>query len=105
MYATSWAQEVLRTYEMSCTRARQIEACVSQAIEHYRPSCVFPRRLVQEALIQSIRGQDKGRLWGGFKRVCKKTPLDGESLEKLAKKIYWIAVDEVYQREFDFNGA
>ena len=103
MYAITWAQEVFRTYEMSCTRARQIEGCLSQAIESCRPSCVFPRRLVQEALIQSIRGKDKSRLWGKFKRLCKKTPLDGALLEELAKKIYWMAVDEVYQREFDFN--
>lgn len=102
MYDRDWARSILHNYEKLCTRAQQINLCLQQFyLQQTGRNCTIAD--IQGCLIDSIQGKTAQKLWTMYKRLVKKTPLDKDLLEKVAKTMA-IKVDvEKLQRQFDFT--
>lgn len=103
MYAYSWAEGILGAYEKSCTRARQINACIVQYALTLDSRVILSNDAIKKALIGSIQGFDREKLWRDYKRLVKKSPLDDQLLGKVAARILWRWRDEAMQLEFAFD--
>lgn len=102
MYSTKWAEGIYSTYVDCNARAqnmpRVIEQTAAKILGWELRSVAIKRHLVA-----SIAGRGNKDLWRLYKRLCRKTPLDGKLLEKVCRAIYWPEKDEWDQLKLDFG--
>lgn len=102
MYDRDWARSTVENHRKSCTRAQQINLCIQQLYDN-SPCRLLLIKDIQDVLIDSLQGKGDKALWVEYKRLCRKTPLDKELLEKVARKIFNKVDVEKLQRQFVFD--
>lgn len=106
MYDRQWARSIVENYQKLYPRVQQIDACLQQL---YTASTgrTCTRRDIQNLLADSLQGKESRgvitTLWRNYKRLVKRTPLDKELLERVAKVIGpKVDVDKI-QRQFEWD--
>lgn len=101
MYDHNWARSIYEKYTKLHPRAQQIDSCIVQLIasEHGQ---TWIRKDFSDAVIASIQGKRYRELWGQYKRLVKRSPLDRQLLYKVARNLSSLNVDEGLQLKLEF---
>lgn len=102
MYSIKWAEKVYSTYMDCNARAQNMPRVIEQAAARLL-GWELRQVDVKRHLVASIAGRGCKSLWTDYKRLCRRTPLDGKLLERVCKAIYWPERDEWNQLKFDFE--
>jgi len=82
-------------------RAHSIDSCLQQLYrERTGRECTI--QAIRNALIDSVQGKDCKKLWPAYKRVCKKSPLSMDLLNKTYALLEFKLDVANLQRQFEF---
>lgn len=102
MYSIKWAEGIYLTYIDCNARAQNMPRVIEQAAAKIL-GWELRSKAIKRHLVESIAGKGNKQLWPLYKRLCRKTPLDGKLLERVCRAIYWPELDEWNQLKFDFG--
>lgn len=101
MYDRDWARSIVENFWKLRTRAQQINLCIQQVYLDSKGQEITIKH-IKDALVDSVQGKSKGKLWRDYKRLVRKTPLDKELLDTVIRQIFFKVDVEKLQRQFDF---
>lgn len=106
MYDHDWARRIVMQFRRIRTRTNSLDYCIIEtARDLYPDSPNFGPIEITNCLIRALQHRSKGEYWRAYQKLQKKSPLDMESLVKVARFIVW-EIDETrteaLQNTFDF---
>jgi len=101
-YAKAWCDRIYTEHLNSCTRARNTQQCILYVAEHTY-HWILQGYELEHLLKLSLQRKIDFKIWNQYKRLTKRTPLDGALLNSFTRDLKVHFEDEFLQAVFDFN--